>query len=387
MPRAKSQSTVKTAAATTAVADQTEMANAVVPEQETTAPEQATDAPVQGEAAPEQATVTQDAPAEAPKATRTRRKANASETVNVIAVDDFTLDPAVQPRETLSTPLISEYADAMRAGADFPAVTVFRVGEQNVVVDGWHRVLAARQAQRPALEATVKTGTMREAILFSTAANATHGLRRTDADKRKAVLRLLNDDEWSKLSANQIAKIALVTQPFVSKLKRELGKAGGIVTTASGREMDTSNLGRPRQEPAAESVSTNGHVAVDEQPGGDAAVGDDTEIIETLKDIDSGDDDDTDDDEDTTPSLSIDDLLSDEEGHEELVRTPAQQFSAQLLSVIGKMASFDPERVFGEMAIEDLRQMENAWPTFIEQIDRYSEQLEQVLDARAQTAS
>lgn len=36
----------------------------------------------------------------------------------------------------------------------------------------------------------------REAILFIVGANASHGLRRTNADKRRTVERLLADEEW-----------------------------------------------------------------------------------------------------------------------------------------------------------------------------------------------
>jgi hypothetical protein len=37
----------------------------------------------------------------------------------------------------------------------------------------------------------------RDAILFSVSANGTHGQRRTNEDKRRAVLCLLNDPEWA----------------------------------------------------------------------------------------------------------------------------------------------------------------------------------------------
>ena len=36
-----------------------------------------------------------------------------------------------------------------------------------------------------------------------------HGLRRSNADKRRAVLTLLNNEEWAKWSAREIAKACL----------------------------------------------------------------------------------------------------------------------------------------------------------------------------------
>ena len=43
-------------------------------------------------------------------------------------------------------------------------------------------------------------GTQRDAILWSISANATHGLRRTNEDKRRAVTRLLQDPECAGLA-------------------------------------------------------------------------------------------------------------------------------------------------------------------------------------------
>jgi len=56
----------------------------------------------------------------------------------------------------------------------------------------------------------------------SVVANATHGLRRTNQDKRRAVELLLNDPEWSGWSDHEIARACGVTQPFVSKLRNSL---------------------------------------------------------------------------------------------------------------------------------------------------------------------
>lgn len=60
---------------------------------------------------------------------------------------------------------------------------------------------------------------MRDAILFSVGVNSSHGLRRTNADKRRSVMRLLDDAEWSTWSDREIARRCGVSQPFVGNLR------------------------------------------------------------------------------------------------------------------------------------------------------------------------
>jgi hypothetical protein len=52
-------------------------------------------------------------------------------------------------------------------------------------------------------------------------ANASHGLRRTNADKRNAVEMALADPEWSKLPNTQIAEMCAVAESFIRKIKLE----------------------------------------------------------------------------------------------------------------------------------------------------------------------
>ena len=96
-----------------------------------------------------------------------------------------------------------------------------------------HRYWAAYEA-KVELEISVINGTQRDAILHSVGANANHGLRRSNQDKRKAVTTLLQDNEWSQWSdafgsvfdLRAIARQCQVTQPFVSKLRKQLSDNG-----------------------------------------------------------------------------------------------------------------------------------------------------------------
>jgi hypothetical protein len=56
------------------------------------------------------------------------------------------------------------------------------------------------------IAADVRPGGQREAILHSVGANAKHGWRRSNEDKRKTVLTLLNDPEWAQWSDREIGR-------------------------------------------------------------------------------------------------------------------------------------------------------------------------------------
>ena len=64
---------------------------------------------------------------------------------------------------------------------------VFRDGEKYWLVDGFHRFTAARKAGRTEIECVIYAGKLADARWFSYSANQTHGLRRSNADKVRAV--------------------------------------------------------------------------------------------------------------------------------------------------------------------------------------------------------
>jgi len=53
-------------------------------------------------------------------------------------------------------------------------------------------------------------------------ANAAHGQRRTNADKRKAVMTLLEDEEWGKWTDREIARHCAVDHTTVGRLRASL---------------------------------------------------------------------------------------------------------------------------------------------------------------------
>ena len=132
----------------------------------------------------------------------------------------------------------------------FPPPVVYFDGTDYWLADGFHRVRAAIQIRHKRIGAEIRHGTQRDAVLHSVGANAEHGMRRSNEDKRRAVLTLLNDEEWGQWSDRKIAKACSVSHEYVSQIresicqrltdapKRKVERNGKIYT------MDTSGIGR-----------------------------------------------------------------------------------------------------------------------------------------------
>ena len=93
----------------------------------------------------------------------------------------------LQTRAALNEDTVSDYAEAMERGDKFPAVTVFTDGAEYYLADGFHRVEALRRIGKKTVMAELQDGDYKAALLYALKANSTHGLRRTNADKRHAL--------------------------------------------------------------------------------------------------------------------------------------------------------------------------------------------------------
>jgi hypothetical protein len=81
------------------------------------------------------------------------------------------------------------------AGAVFLPIVVFSDGAEYWLADGFHKIIAAEELGLIEISTDVREGGQRDAILYAVGANAAHGLKRTNQDKRNAVMVLLKDAE------------------------------------------------------------------------------------------------------------------------------------------------------------------------------------------------
>lgn len=150
--------------------------------------------------------------------------------MNATAVQKETLqlaqilrDPGLNCRANgVDETIAGEYAEAITNGAKLPPVVVFKEGAVYRLADGWHRCRAHELAGKAEIACEVHKGGEREARLYAVGANASHGARRTKADRWRAVEMLLRDPAWAVWSDREIAKQAAVDPKFVGPVRASL---------------------------------------------------------------------------------------------------------------------------------------------------------------------
>ena len=164
----------------------------------------------------------------------------------MLELDQIRIDGGTQSRVELNQETVAEYAQAFTDGAEFPPVVVFFDGASYWLADGFHRYFGARDAGESAIAVQVINGTQRDAVLYSLKANAAHGLKRTNADKRKAVETLLKDAEWSKWSNREMARAADVSESLVRHLRENADAPVARTVERNGKTytQNTANIGK-----------------------------------------------------------------------------------------------------------------------------------------------
>ncbi|MGR3278320.1 ParB N-terminal domain-containing protein [Acaryochloris marina NIES-2412] len=143
----------------------------------------------------------------------------------LLNLSQIELDSDIQPRQQLNQEVITEYADAMKQGATFPPVIVFYDNSKYWLADGFHRVNAKKSIGEHKIFAEIQYGSYRDAVLYAVGVNATYGLQRNNADKRKVIKKLLCDHQWCQWSNREIARRCKVSYEMVRIIRCELSNS------------------------------------------------------------------------------------------------------------------------------------------------------------------
>ncbi len=110
-----------------------------------------------------------------------------------------------------------DHITSMVEAGDMPAIIVHRPTMK--VIDGTHRVIAAKLQHRDTIAARFFDGSVEEAFVLAVAANITHGMPLTSKDRKAAATRFLGVyPDWSN---RMIAATAGLSHPTVATLRRK----------------------------------------------------------------------------------------------------------------------------------------------------------------------
>lgn len=166
-----------------------------------------------------------------------------------LLIDLLELEADTQSRVELSQETIAEYTEVVK---DLPPIDVFFDGDKYFIADGWHRAYAWLKADVANIPAFVHDGTQRDAILFAAAANKSHGLKRSNRDKRRSVEIMVTDAEWSTWTNGRIAEHCGVGDDLVADVRRQVSENDTSEADDFDDESDEpTTLGLPSPPPAA----------------------------------------------------------------------------------------------------------------------------------------
>jgi hypothetical protein len=163
-----------------------------------------------------------------------------------IKLAEIRIDGGTQTRAKISNETVEEYADAVSQGAKFPPVDVFFDGSTNWLADGFHRFHGHRKAGCLDILAIVHTGTLEGALIFALRSNISHGLKRTNDDKRKCVEIALT--KFADRSDRVVAEMCGVSHDLVNRMRPQLSENDSSLPTPPRTGADGKSRKAPKKK-------------------------------------------------------------------------------------------------------------------------------------------
>jgi len=117
-----------------------------------------------------------------------------------LPVSTIRADGGTQSRAQLYRSIVSDYAGLIAGGAVFPPIIGFHDGSDYWLADGFHRHAAHISLGLAEIDVVIRQGALRDAILYSWVLIRATVCAAPMRTKRRAVLKLLNDQEWGPVA-------------------------------------------------------------------------------------------------------------------------------------------------------------------------------------------
>jgi len=183
--------------------------------------------------------------------------------MKTLDINAIRIDGGTQSRVEINNEIVADYAECIRSGIEFPPVVAFHDGADYWLADGFHRLHAYKRAEKASITVEVRSGSLEDAQLFAAGANSTHGLYRSNADKRKAVtmtLAIPRCADWSDRKIAEHCKVSVplvgaVRRPAVAQRQRENRSASAKRVLDKRKRITPAQIGREADAPALASAS------------------------------------------------------------------------------------------------------------------------------------
>lgn len=150
--------------------------------------------------------------------------------VHVVELDRKLLrkDGGTQPREKLDRKHIDDLVRDWKRGAKFEPALAYYDGQDYWLIDGYHRNAALEELDESKILISVRCGTLSDATWHSYSVNQHKALKRSNADKQRAIIGALKHPYGASRSNVQIAEHCGVDEGTVRAWRKKLENSGEI---------------------------------------------------------------------------------------------------------------------------------------------------------------
>ncbi|KAB8315467.1 ParB/RepB/Spo0J family partition protein [Tolypothrix campylonemoides VB511288] len=176
--------------------------------------------------------------------------------VHLVEIDRKLLrrDGGTQPREKLDPEHIEDLVRDWKKGARFEPALVYYDGESYWLTDGYHRDAALEELGESKILVEIRSGTLEDAKWHSYSVNQHKALKRSNADKQRAIIGALKHPYAVSKSNVQIAEHCGVDEGTIRAWRKKLEENGEIelchtrMVTRNGKtySQNTTNIGSSR---------------------------------------------------------------------------------------------------------------------------------------------
>jgi hypothetical protein len=196
-----------------------------------------------------------------------------------VALNQINIADGIQTRVEINPEAVEDYSQSYRQGTNFPPIELFLDGAKHILVDGFHRVEAARKAGLNCIAANVRVGTLTEALVYALQANEKNGLRRSNADKHHCAELALK--QWPDYTDRRLARICGVGYDLIGRVRKDLALVSPVRTGLDGKSRRLPKSEEPGAAPGKDQLPASGGSAAPSKapPAGDAPARGHLEII------------------------------------------------------------------------------------------------------------